>query len=106
MDAAQIITLIVGTGGLGAFLASLSREVKLWRSGAHMREKERNATALGQRDIAYEIRDQALAERDHEASYRRIIQEYASGLRRRLIEAGVHPPPWPSRDPLPRVEDD
>jgi hypothetical protein len=66
-----------------------------WISGASGRERTRNTDLLAQRTRAIEERDKAIAARDAEAAKRRILAEYASGLRRQLIENGLTPADWP-----------
>ncbi len=64
-----------------------------WASGGSEREKSRFRELVAERT-------QAEIERDSEAAYRRVIQEFCSVLIRTLIEHGVPPdkiPPWPKR---------
>jgi len=89
-----IAQIMVGGGGL-ALLGSAGRAVWKRVTGRAGREKIRNTSLLSQRDAADARAVKAYAERDEEASKRRIIQEYASGLRVRLIEAGIEPDEWP-----------
>lgn len=92
----QTIALMLGAGGLGGFLTALIKGVNDWRTGEHAREKERNQSAIAQRDRAVKDRDAALQALDREAARRREIAEHASTLRRMLIERGVDDlPPFP-----------
>lgn len=64
-----------------------------WASGGGEREKSRFRELVAERGTAE-------VERDAEAAYRRIMQEYCSQLRSALLEHGVplHKiPPWPKR---------
>ena len=100
MTTAQLITLLVGTGGIGALIKVGVDGLGAWRTGRADAEKSRNRTLLERVADAERRADHAEAETDAEAGYRRILQEYASALRRMAIECGVPEsrlPPWPAR---------
>lgn len=101
----QIWATLFGAGGAVTIAVALIKGVSDWLSGAHAKEKNRNADALTQRNDAWQERDaerdRALAEReraDREHRARRKTEEYASELRVMLLERGVPRndlPPWP-----------
>lgn len=95
MDTAQLIVTLLGAGGGGAVLVALINGIMKQISGAAGRERVKNTTLEAQRIRAIEERDEAIQERDAEASKRRKREEYASVLRRQLNEAGIAPAPWP-----------
>ena len=79
--------IILGLGG-PLVIPKIADAIKTIRSGEAAREKRRNRSAL---DLL-----------DSESSYRRRIEEYASRLRRMLIDLGVPEeklPQWPERNP-------
>ena len=91
MDAQTIAAIIVALGG-GVGLSSLLKGVREWRNGTHAIEKERNQSALAQRDRADIARNRA----DRNA---RIALEHAAIVRRIALEHGVpvnEIPPWPT----------
>lgn len=106
MDTAQVWTAILGGLGAAGVLGTLAKGfVKQW-NGSYSRERGRNADIVRQRDDAYartlaleQQADHADARADFEARERRRAQEYASELRRDLVERGVPPTdlrPWPT----------
>ena len=98
MDAGTIAA-IIGAGGISGLLVQAFNGWRGMRDGSHAREKERNVDALTQRDDAVRDRIKADHRADREASYRRKLSEYASQLRRMLIEKGTpvdQIPPWPA----------
>lgn len=95
MDGAQLFVTLIGAGGLGAVLLAITNGVIKWVNGSASRERTRNTDLLSQRTHAIEERNQAVRDRDAEAVKRRLIEEYASALRRQLIENGLAPGAWP-----------
>jgi hypothetical protein len=87
-------TLLVALGG-GAGVALMLREfVSVFatiRSGVSAKEGKRKTDIVQQRDEALERARVSDARADGEATSRRAYQEYASGLRRQLIENGLTP---------------
>lgn len=79
--------MLGASGVLLAIVQGLFKQV----SGKARRQRAANATAESQRVKAIEQRDQADAKR-------RIIAEYASRLRRQLLELGATPEEWPDTD--------
>lgn len=90
----ELLTAILGAGGVAAILPKLVDGIKAWRSGRAVEEKNKNR-GLVDRLAAAESRA------EFEAMWRRDLQEYSAGLRRVLIEDhGVEPdrlPSWPAR---------
>lgn len=95
MDAAQVLVTMLGAGGGGAVLLALINGLMKWISGASGREREKNTDLISQRQSAIKDRDAAESERDEADRKRRITDEYASSLRRQLIENGLTPGAWP-----------
>lgn len=88
-DLAQtIVTVAAGLGGPGV-LYLIGRGVYQQITGRAGRERAKNSDYL-----ARSIRSSELA--DSEAAKRRKTQEYASELRRQIIENGNNPLPWPA----------
>ena len=87
-------TLLVALGG-GAGVALMLREfVSVFatiRSGVSAKEGKRKTDIVQQRDEAIERARLADERADGEAAKRRAYQEYASRLRRQLIENGLTP---------------
>lgn len=77
-------------GGTASVLYTAGRGFWRWATGRAGRERIRTRTIADERDMARN-------ERDDEFDYRIILQEYASVLRRMLIERGFEAviPPWP-----------
>lgn len=90
----ELLTAILGAGGLAAIVPKLIDGIKAWRSGRALEEKDKNR-GLVDRLAAAESRLEA------EILWRRAVEEYASTLRRVLIEVYGVPadrlPPWPVR---------
>lgn len=86
---ARAVAILVTALGVPALLASLGRSVWKWWTGRAGRERARN------NDIVARLRE-AEMRADSEALEKRWALEYASALRRQLIEKGVRPEPWPS----------
>ena len=84
------VTLIIGVAGaLG--LREMIPGMARWMSGGADREKARVQAIIAERDAE-------AARADREARARRKLEEYASALRRDLIDAGIEPDqitPWP-----------
>lgn len=101
MDTAQVLVTVLGAGGGGAALLALINGLMKWLSGSARREREKNTDLVTQRMEAIEERDRAFKERDEADVRRRVAYEYASSLRRQLIESGVTPHNWPDDKTLP-----
>lgn len=89
----ELITAILGVGGIAAIVPKLIEGVQAWNSGRALSEKKKNQTFL-ERLAETEKRAEA------EADFRRSLEEYAGALRLMLINAGVAVhliPPWPVR---------
>lgn len=90
----ELITAILGVGGLAAILPKVIEGFLAWRSGRIQTEKSRNRTLLER------VAD-AEKRAENEADFRRKLEEYAGQLRILLIGAGwaMHRiPAWPVRD--------
>lgn len=89
----ELITAILGVGGIAAILPKLIEGIQALNSGRAVTEKRKNQSIL-ERLADSEVRAQA------EADFRRALEEYAGALRLMLINAGIAPhriPPWPVR---------
>lgn len=95
---ARAAAIIVTALGIPALLASLGRSVWKWWTGRAGRERARN------NDLVSRLRD-AEVRADSEALEKRRALEYASLLRRQLIEAGKDPAPWPDSVGVVRREE-
>lgn len=91
----EILVALLGAGGGGAVLLALINGLIKWVSGASARERAKNTDLISQRTSAIEERDAAERERDEADKERRHANEYASILRRQLIEHGIAPKAWP-----------
>lgn len=93
-ETAAIVAAIAGLlTAAGAAAKQAIDGFRAVKSGKARDERVRNRTLLERVDIAEN-------EADRESAYRRVISEYASRLRRLLIDMGVPEdriPPWPSR---------
>lgn len=94
IDPATIVAIISALGLREAVAKGIEHRAK-YRSGKAGRERSRIAELeTGRRE--------AERDRDRQAAWRRILQEYASRLRSMLIERGVSPgeiPPFPREPP-------
>lgn len=90
-----LIVAAIGAGGIGVFFRDLVDVFLKLRDGLSAREKNRKVDIVQQRDQALRREEIAWRERDAEASKRRRMEEYASQLRRALIESGQEPGPYP-----------
>jgi len=93
MSAAEITALVIALGSAPLLMEAI-KGFKAWKSGRAREERANNRNALGRLVKAEE-------RADNEASYRRKMQEYASSLRRILVELGYPEdklPPWPVRE--------
>lgn len=102
MDTAQLLVALLGSAGGGAVLVALVNGLIKWISGASARERNRNTDLITQRRNAIEERDVAYAERDDADLRKRTAYEYASTLRRQLIENGLTPDEWPLDRTVPK----
>lgn len=83
-----VIVAVAGALGLREMIPGAAR----WLSGGADREKARVQQIIAERDAES-------ARADREARARRKLEEYASTLRRDLIDAGIEPDqitPWPT----------
>ena len=90
----ELITAILGVGGLAAIVPKIIEGVSAWASGRAKTEKGRNQTLL-QRVASSDRRAES------EADFRRKMEEYAGALRLLLVNAGIPAdklPPWPVRE--------
>jgi hypothetical protein len=85
---AQLLATFLVAGGGGTLLASAARAIWKQATGRAGRERIRNTDLLTRAETAEQRAEQ-------EAINRRKMQEYASQLRRRLIEKGIEPDEWP-----------
>lgn len=90
-----LLVAAIGAGGFGAFFREIVVVFLKLRDGLSAREKNRKVDIVQQRDQALRREEIAWRERDAEASKRRRMEEYASQLRRALIESGQEPGPYP-----------
>lgn len=97
METSQVLVTVLGAGGGGAALLALINGLIKWLSGSSARERQRNTDLVSQRRNAIEERVEAFKDRDASDTNRRIMEEYASALRRTLLENGITPDPWPTK---------
>lgn len=93
----EIITALLGVGGLSVIIPKVIDGLRAWRSGRAAAEKVNNRSLLARLTDA-EARAEA------EAGFRRKLEEYAGALRLMLVNAGIPAhalPPWPVRDKHP-----
>lgn len=100
-----ILVAVLGAGGIGAAIREIASVVSLARKGVSGKEDQRRNDIVAQRDHALTMQAEAeVGERaadaraDYEADQRRRWQEEAARLRRRMIERGDDPGPWPTFD--------
>lgn len=89
----ELLTAILGVGGLAAIIPKLIDGLMAWRTGRAATERQRN------RSLLERVAD-AEKRAENEADFRRALEEYAGALRILLIGAGytMHRlPPWPIR---------
>lgn len=89
----ELMTAILGVGGLAAIVPKIIDGVSAWLSGRAKAEKGRNQTVLHKLSAA----DRRA---ESEAEFRRALEEYAGQLRLLLVNSGVPVaslPPWPVR---------
>lgn len=90
----ELLTAIIGVGGLGAILPKLIDGLRAWRSGHAREEKEKNRGIVDRLAAAE-------AGWEKEIIYRRTVEESLSTHRRLLIEVYGVPvaelPAWPVR---------
>jgi len=80
--------LIIGALGGGSVLIGVLNNFFKWFTGRAGRERIRNTDLLKRADAADE-------RADSEAAKRRMIQEYASRLRRHMYDEKLTPEEWP-----------
>lgn len=88
----QLIVAIIGAGGLTAAIPALVKGIRDHRSGKHAAEKERNTSALAQRD-------EAIRDRNDADDLRMAWQNYAGDLSYLLRQHGIEVPAAPKREP-------
>lgn len=93
-----LLVAVIGAGGVGAAIREIVSVITKVRDGVAAKESTRKHDLVTQRDKALERAAAAERDRDGQARKRRITEEYASQLRRILIELGVDPPTWPIID--------
>jgi hypothetical protein len=93
-----LIVAVLGAGGIGAAIREIVAVITLARAGVSGKEQKRKEDLVAQRDRAVAEADAADARADAEAARRRLLQETLSRERRRLIELGHEPGPWPDID--------
>lgn len=103
MDTAQLLVTILGAGGGGAALLALINGLLKWLNGSAGRERDKNTDLIAQRRKAIEEREAAERARDEADGDRRAAYEYASQLRRQLIEAGLVPVEMKPEAPITTV---
>jgi hypothetical protein len=97
VNAQEMVSFLTAMGIPAVLLALITGLVK-WISGASARERVKNTDLATQRKHAIIERNEAIDERDEADRKRRIIYEYASILRSKLLELGFIPDPWPDTD--------
>ena len=105
MTSETIIGLIIAIAtalGLREWLPGLVQQVtgRAGRERQHIRDEAAKAKAEREEELnrARQERDAAENEADIQACQRRLMQEYASRLRRQLIDVGGEIPPYPDLD--------
>lgn len=100
-----LIVALVGGGGLAVAIREIVNVITLARSGVSGKEDKRKADIATQRDYyaarvedADRDRDDAERHRDAERNRRRIMEDELALARRRMMEAGLDPRPWPHLD--------
>lgn len=90
----ELLTAIIGVGGLGAILPKVIDAFGAWRSGRMREEKEKNRGIVSRLAAA----ESGL---EREIIYRRVVEESLAAHRHLLIEVYGVPveklPPWPVR---------
>jgi hypothetical protein len=97
----ELLTAILGAGGLSVIVPKLIDGIRAWRSGRAQAEKEKNR-GLANRLVGAEVRA------DYEAAWRRILQDHVATLRVLLIGQGIPAeslPPWPEPPDKPEEEE-
>jgi len=93
MNIAEIIVAIGGLSGIILATPPVLKEIRAWRSGRAMVEKQRNRSAIGR---VAQLED----ELEEERTFRFAFQEYAGKVRLMIIQMGCPEdklPPWPVR---------
>lgn len=92
------VVAVLGAGGIGAAIREVVSVITLARAGVSGKEQKRKDDLVAQRDRAVAEAEAADARADAEAARRRLLQESLARERRRLIESGIEPGPWPDID--------
>lgn len=101
-----VTVALLGAGGIGAAFREIVSVITKVREGVSAKESSRKADLVTQRDEALEREERERERADEEARIRRLTEEYASQLRRDIIEAGSVPAPWPEiRRRAPEAEE-
>lgn len=100
-----IIVALLGSGGIAVAIREIVSVVTLSRQGVSGKEDKRKADISTQRDyymarVEDAERDRDLAEDHYDAERykRRLAEDELTIARRRLLEAGMEPRPWPNFD--------
>lgn len=96
-----LVVAVLGAGGIGAAIREVVSVITLARAGVSGKEQKRKEDIVAQRDRAVAEADAADARADAEAARRRVFQETLARERRRIIELGHEPGPWPDIDDTP-----
>lgn len=105
-----VIVAVLGAGGIGAAIREIVSVVTLSRQGVSGREDRRKADIVAQRDWAMEQMKVAQDEADEneqnfeaERYKRRLVEDAFTVARRKQMEQGLEPTPWPDfEDSEPR----
>lgn len=103
----QIWAAVLSSAGFFTFVTFVVTGVGKHINGTAGRERIRNMGMKEQRNEAWAEASKADIRADREAHNRRLIQEYASGLRRDLLELGVPEEKlraWPALKQPPQEE--
>jgi hypothetical protein len=85
----QLWAAVLTSAGLFSFLGVIATGITKHVNGTAGRERLRNMGMKEQRNEAWAESAKSDARADREAQNRRLTEEYASGLRRDLLELGV-----------------
>lgn len=102
MDWSQIWIVASAAAGGGGILTVAVQEFGKWRSGQAEEERQENLSLTKRTELAE-------AWREYESTYRRIISEYCSKLRRKLFELGATDEQvgdWPTPPDKPQLTKD
>lgn len=89
----ELITALLGTGGLALIIPKVIEGIRAWRSGRALEEKSKNKSLVTRLS-------ESESHAESETRWRRKLEEYAGALRVDLITHGVPEEdlrPWPKR---------